>query len=68
MNLKQRNPIIPLGTKTKWGIVEAIGILSGERYYWMLDEHKTVSMMPDFMVEEDVKSAIKPNKRKAKAT
>ena len=30
-----------------------IGILDGERYYWMIDKHGTVSMMPAVIVESE---------------
>ena len=42
---------LALGTQTQWGKVEAIGILCGERYYWMIDKHKCVSMIPASMVD-----------------
>jgi len=42
-----------LGDKTRWGVVSMIAILSGERYYWMIDKHGTVSMMPAIVVEEN---------------
>jgi len=48
---------LPLGSKTKWGTIEAVGLTGGERYYWMIDKFKFVSMIPAFMVEEDAKSA-----------
>lgn len=50
MNAEVKHPI-PLGTETEYGTVQAIGRIEGERYYWMVDEHGTVSMIPDFMVE-----------------
>jgi len=53
MNPTERNPIIPLGTKTKWGTIEAVGLTGGERYYWMVDKFGGVAMIPAFMVEED---------------
>lgn len=45
---------LPLGTKTQWGIVEMIGRTGGERYYWMIDKHKCVSMIPAFIVEPTI--------------
>jgi len=54
------NPIIPLGTKTKWGIIEMVGSLKGERYYWMIDRFKCVSMIPAFMVEKDASKETAP--------
>lgn len=53
MELTERHPIIPLGTKTQWGTIEAVGITGGERYYWMVDKFKSVSMIPAFMVEAE---------------
>jgi len=43
---------LALGTQTKWGKIEMVGITGGERYYWMLDKYKCVSMIPAFMVEQ----------------
>ena len=40
-----------LGTKTKWGKITAVGITGGERYYWMVDKHGCVAMMPASVVE-----------------
>lgn len=54
----KKNPI-SLGTKTKWGTVEMVGLIEGERYYWMVDKLKCVSMMPAIMVEEDADKAAK---------
>lgn len=52
--------IIPLGSKTKFGIVSMIGNLTGERYYWSIDKHKSVNMMPANVVENlDNKKEIK---------
>lgn len=42
--------ILPLGAMTPWGKIAAVGVLSGERYYWMLDKHGTISMMPATVV------------------
>jgi hypothetical protein len=44
-------PPLPLGTETPEGVVQAVGITGGERYYWLVDAHGVVSMMPWFMVE-----------------
>ncbi len=41
---------LPIGTKTKWGKIEAIGWTGGERYYWMIGANG-VAMMPAFIVE-----------------
>ena len=32
--------------------IEMIGYTDGERYYWMVDKHKAVSMIPAFIVEK----------------
>jgi len=45
--------LIPLGTKTRFGVVSMIGNLHGERYYWMIDKHKSVSMIPADVVEKE---------------
>ena len=49
-----RPPIIPLGTKTKWGKIAAVGFRDGERYYMMIDKHGSVALMPAEAVEESV--------------
>ncbi len=54
---EEQKPPLPLGTKTEWGTIEAVGITGGERYYWMVDKLKVVSMMPAFMVEDGGKDA-----------
>jgi hypothetical protein len=40
-----------IGIKTKWGKITAVGITGGERYYWMVDKHGCVAMMPASVVE-----------------
>lgn len=47
----RRRFFLPLGTRTRWGSVDGIGIVGGERYYWILDKHGIVSMMPACAVE-----------------
>ena len=42
---------LPLGTETQWGLVSAVGWTAGERYYWMIDEHGSVAMLPADVVE-----------------
>lgn len=27
--------LIPLGTRTRWGTVVMVGVIEGERYYWL---------------------------------
>ncbi len=46
------NELLPLGTVTQWGPIEAIACFHGERYYFMYDG-EVVSMMPATMVEEE---------------
>ena len=46
------NIILPLGTATAWGKTTAIGFIENERYYWMIDEDGSISMMPAMVVEE----------------
>ena len=50
-----RTPL-PIGKKTRWGKIAAVGTTGGERYYWMTDKgNKTkcdcVSMIPAVDVE-----------------
>ncbi len=44
-------PIMPLGSRTRWGKIASVAILSGERYYFMVDKHGEVAMMPAMVVE-----------------
>ena len=46
--------IVPIGTMTKFGTIVAVGWV-GERYYWCIDKHDVVSMMPAMCIEEEVK-------------
>jgi len=41
---------ISIGSQTLWGRVAAIGLIGGERYYWMVDKN-SVSTMPACVVE-----------------
>ena len=45
-------PPLPIGTQTEWGVIQAVGITGGERYYWIVDEN-IVSMFPAFIVEQE---------------
>jgi hypothetical protein len=45
------NPPLPIGKRTKYGKIAAVGFTGGEREYYMVDKLKTVSRMPAFMVE-----------------
>ena len=42
--------MIMLGTKTIYGEVVAIGWV-GERYYWLVDRHGSVAMIPAIVLE-----------------
>ena len=43
---------LPLGTETPFGKVQAVGITGGERYYWLIAQDGSVSMMPAFIIEK----------------
>ena len=44
---------LPLGTIVKpYGRVAAVGTTGGERYYWLIDKHGTVSMIPAVEIEK----------------
>ena len=49
-----RNPL-PLGTETRWGKIAAVGIIGGERYYWMVVDQYLVTMFPADVVEGEAK-------------
>jgi hypothetical protein len=34
-----------------FGVIGAVGCIQGERYYWLVDKHGSVSMMPADVVE-----------------
>jgi len=44
--------ILRIGDKTNWGHVGGIALLCGERYYFIVDKHGVVSMMPAVVVEQ----------------
>lgn len=46
------NRLLKINSKTKWGKIKAIGFISGERYYWMIDKYGCISMMPACVVEK----------------
>ena len=46
----EREKPLRIGTKTKWGIIKAVGYV-GERYYWIVDKDKNVAMMPACVIE-----------------
>lgn len=47
------NPL-KMGTSTKYGIVKAISFREGERYYMLINQSGTVSLMPADAVESAV--------------
>ena len=47
----ERAALVPIGAQTPWGAVSAVGMIQGERYYWLVDEHGDVAMMPACVVE-----------------
>jgi hypothetical protein len=42
--------LVPLGTRTAWGKVWAVGVVDGERYYW-IGRDRAVAMIPGYIVE-----------------
>ena len=45
--------MVKLGIVTKeWGKIAAIACISGERFYFMVDDNKDVAMMPATLVED----------------
>jgi hypothetical protein len=44
--------IIPPGTKTDFGVVQAIHSKNGERSYLCIDEHGTVTVVPEELIGE----------------
>jgi hypothetical protein len=65
MERKEMNPTsaetapqpLPLGMKTRWGIIGAVGMIGGERYYWLHKQWKTpvVAMIPASTLEPTVR-------------
>lgn len=53
-----------LGTETQWGAIGAVGLTGGERYYWMVDKHGSVAMMPACVVEPTIALRALDEKRK----
>lgn len=49
------NPPLKLNTKTQWGVIKAILLTGGERYYHMIDKYGGVAMMPAAVVEPTIK-------------
>ena len=47
----KENDMLKLGTMTPWGKVAGVGVIGGERYYWLVDRDILVSMLPARMVE-----------------
>lgn len=55
---KKQKDMLPLGAKVPiYGTIEMIGCLRGERYYWLINKHGVVSMMPDFIIEPETHSS-----------
>lgn len=46
MSVLDPSEVLPLGTKTDFGEVAAISFIGGERYYFLIDHEKTVTMLP----------------------
>lgn len=46
--------IVPIGTRTDYGKIIAVGSISGERYYWM-KKGIVISMIPAVGIEPEVK-------------
>lgn len=47
-------PVLPGNQISLHGItytVGAVGVTQGERCYWLIDKHGTVSMLPAFIIE-----------------
>ena len=47
---RRMKDILPIGTKTQWGIIQGVGFV-GERYYWIINKYGVVSMFPATLVE-----------------
>lgn len=43
--------VVAIGTETYWGRVAAVGWITGERYYWMVDDGGGVAMIDAITVE-----------------
>ena len=54
--------MLSIGTKTQWGIIQAIGFV-GERYYWIVDKFGTVSMFPANFLEFKFSTVKRKNKK-----
>jgi hypothetical protein len=54
---------LPLGMKTRWGIIGAVGMIGGERYYWLHKQWKTpvVAMIPASTLEPAVRRLMVDN-------
>lgn len=58
---KESAPKAPLrlGTKTRYGEIAAVGTRNGERFYMMIDKHKSVTLMPgDLSIINDALPAV----------
>lgn len=52
----QAEMVLMIGTETPWGEIVGVSIRDGERFYFLLDADKTVSLMPADVVEANAKS------------
>lgn len=48
------NKPLPLGKKTKWGTIHAVGVRGGERYYMLVNKWKVVTLLPWYDLEEKI--------------
>jgi hypothetical protein len=51
IDLTRLRPILMPGTHTQYGIIGAVCLTGGERYYQLIDADGTVSLMPADVVE-----------------
>lgn len=60
--------LIPIGSKTRFGTVQSVSLINGERYYYMINDKGTVSMMPAMIVENTpIKIILPPVASKAES-
>lgn len=51
MSGRSTEKIAALDSMTPWGRIAAVAYISGERYYFLINKHGTVSMLPADIVE-----------------
>lgn len=44
-----------IGTKTQWGTIQGILTIEGERYYFILRDEETVSLMPAILIDDELR-------------